>query len=125
MIYLRQKQIINIIKIITNKTGGFSGSIRDNNAFLTAYFSPFSTAFSEELYKDDIEKIARTCYSFITNHPFTDGNKRIGILIMLVLLKINNYNIKFETNELVDIAMNAAQNKITTDDIIKILRNKI
>lgn len=125
MIYLRQEQIVDFNKNITAKTGGFSGSIRDNWAFWTAYFSPFAGTFNEEIYKSDIEKIARACYSFITNHPFTDGNKRIGIHIMLVLLKINNYNVKFETDELVDIAMNVAQNKINTEDIIDIIRGKI
>jgi len=44
---------------------------------------------------------------------------------MLILLKINNYNVKFETDELVNIGMSVAQNKMKTEDIVTILRNKI
>ena len=125
MKYLTQEQVVNLNKVITAKTGGFSGKVRDNMSFWTAYFSPYGGAFNEEIYKSDIEKIARACYSFITNHPFTDGNKRIGIHLMLILLKINNYNVKFETDELVNIGISVAQNKMKTEDLVTILRNKI
>ena len=57
MKYLTQDQVVNLNKVITAKTGGFSGKVRDNMSFWTAYFSPYAGAFNEEIYKSDIEKI--------------------------------------------------------------------
>ncbi|WP_242831312.1 Fic family protein [Desulfitobacterium dehalogenans] len=42
-----------------------------------------------DLYSSNIEKIAVTMHSLINNHGFVDGNKRIGIAVMLILLKMN------------------------------------
>lgn len=51
---------------------------------------PFQSFSNEELYPSIQGKAARLCYSIINNHPFIDGNKRIGILAMLMFLKIKS-----------------------------------
>ena len=59
-------------------------------------------------------------YGLITNHPFLDGNKRTGIHIMLVFLRVNNVNtIYFTSKDLVDIAIGIASGNKNVDDLYK------
>ena len=56
-------------------------------------------------------KAARLCYSIINNHPFVDGNKRIGILVMLVFLSINNVIILCQDKDIIDLGLGIASGK--------------
>ncbi|WP_338026009.1 type II toxin-antitoxin system death-on-curing family toxin [Abyssisolibacter fermentans] len=71
----------------------------------------------KDLYKTDIEKISAITYSLINNHAFIDGNKRIGVSIMLLLLRINNINLAYTQEELIDLGLSIAENKIDIFDI--------
>lgn len=66
---------------------------------------------------DAVEKIARLSYGLIQNHPFVDGNKRIGTLVMLVLLESNNIAIIYTQEELINLFLNLAAGKITYEDL--------
>ena len=59
--------------------------------------------YSIPLYPDDIGKIVRFGYGLISNHPFHDGNKRIGALVLLTLLELNGYLINTTDKELSDV----------------------
>lgn len=67
------------------KFGGAHG-IRDLGLLESAVARPFQTFGGEELYPHPIDKAAALCESLILNHPFTDGNKRIGFIGMTALL---------------------------------------
>lgn len=121
---LDSKMVLSLYKILTDRTGGYPG-IRDESVFLSALEAPYQTFFGEELYKTDIEKAARLCYGLISNHAFKDGNKRIGVFVMLVYLRINNVNIKLMDEEIVDIAIKTASGKYKYEDILNILKNKL
>lgn len=69
-----------------------SHGIRDEQLLLSAIARPYQTFDGRELYTTPIEKAAALCESLIGNHPFVDGNKRIGLLATLALLK--NYGIE-------------------------------
>jgi len=81
-------QIVMVHSVLIKETGGMDG-IRDENLLDSAVNAPFQTCGGEYLYKSLEAKAARLGYSIIKNHPFTDGNKRIGMLAMMVFLELN------------------------------------
>jgi death-on-curing protein len=67
---------------LIKETGGIDG-VRDFGTLDSALQNPFLTFDLNDLYPSIEEKAARLCYSLISNHTFIDGNKRIGMLVML------------------------------------------
>ena len=65
--------------------GGLDG-VRDAGLIESSLASAFTPYFGVDHYPSIEEKAARLCYSLINNHAFIDGNKRIGIYVMLVFL---------------------------------------
>lgn len=76
---LSKNQIIYLHSMTVKKTGGLDG-IRDEGLLDSALNSPFQCFSGEELYPSIQSKAARLGFSIIKNHPFLDGNKRIGVL---------------------------------------------
>ena len=62
----------------------------------------------QELYPSTLEKAARLGYGLIRNHPFADGNKRIGTHAMLVFLAINGVALSYEDEELITLILRTA-----------------
>ena len=94
MIRLDKEQIKRLHAKMIEATGGSDG-IRDEGLLESALAAPFQTFDGEELYPSILGKIARMTYGIITNHPFVDGNKRIGTYVMLVLLELNHIETDF------------------------------
>ena len=116
MIFFESEQIIKLHNSLISKTGGMDG-VRDKNLLDSAIKSPFQTFDGKELYPDLYDKASQLCYSLIENHPFADGNKRIGVHLTLLFLKINNEKLKYTQKELIDFGFNIASGKMTRDDI--------
>lgn len=68
---------------------------------------------------------ARLGFGFISNHPFVDGNKRIGLYVMLSFLQINGIIISFTDDEIEQIAVGIASGAINYVDLKRILEQKI
>ena len=118
------ENIILFHEKIIKETGG-SGGIRDIRLIESALNRPFMTYDGIELYSSNIEKIAVTTYSLINNHGFVDGNKRIGVAVMLLLLKLNKLMIKYTQNELIDLGLMAAEGTINEKDIMNWIKKHI
>lgn len=116
MIFFESEQVIKLHSSLIAKTGGMDG-IRDENLLDSALKSPFQTFDGNELYPDIFDKASQLCYSLVENHPFADGNKRIGVHLTLLFLKINNENIEYSQAELIDFGLNIASGKMNKDDI--------
>ena len=123
MIKLTKDNILTLYKIMVDNTGGTIG-IRDTSLLESALNAPFQTFGDEELYPSIIEKASRLCYGLIKNHPFIDGNKRIGVYAMLVFLELNNLNLIFSDEEIINIALKTADSTYSYDDILGILKSK-
>ncbi len=116
MIFFESEQVIKLHSSLIAKTGGMDG-IRDENLLDSALKSPFQTFDGNELYPDIFDKASQLCYSLVENHPFADGNKRIGVHLTLLFLKINNENIEYSQAELIEFGLNIASGKMNKDDI--------
>jgi death-on-curing protein len=109
-------QIIEIHSRLTGQTGGVEG-IRDMNLLDSAVMSPFQTFGGTDLYPDLHTKVAQMGYQLINNHPFLDGNKRIGIHIMFLFLLINGNVIAATDKEKIDLGLGIAQGHLKPGDI--------
>ncbi len=121
MIRLREEKVISLHEIITTQTGG-DANIRDCSLLNSALQSPFQTFGGEELYPSIEEKGARLGYSLISNHAFVDGNKRIGVYVMLVFLWVNGVKIKPTVNEVIRVGLAVASGKMTYEDLLSWIR---
>ena len=123
MIKFNKKIVLELYKKIVDYTGGNFG-IREESMLDSALEAPCQTFGGEELYPTTLSKAARLGYGLVANHPFIDGNKRIGIYVMLVFLSVNGYEFEFSDDEIIDIGLGTASGKYGYEDIFKILLEK-
>ena len=116
MITLTKEQIFILHKCIYDRYGGSYG-LRDEGLLDSALMAPFQSFAGEDLYPEDKDKIAHMAYALIGNHPFSDGNKRIGALALLTLLQINGYEVKATNEELTELIYKVAQSEADDRDI--------
>ena len=116
MIKLSKEKVLLLHQLIAEETGGSVG-IRDVGLLESAINNAYATFGGEELYKTKEEKAASLGFSLISNHAFVDGNKRIGVHLTLLFLKLNNENIEYSQAELIDFGLNIASGKMNKDDI--------
>lgn len=107
MIILSNEQVKRLHQRLIAETGGIDG-LRDEGLLDSALASAFHTFDGEELYPSTAAKIARIAYSLICNHPFVDGNKRIGTYVMLVLLELNHIQAEFSDEDIIQIGLEVA-----------------
>ena len=117
MILLTVDEIIKIHSLLCRKTGGSDG-LRDRGLLESAVYSAEMTFGDAEIYPTLFEKCARLCYALTSNHPFADGNKRIGILVMLTTLRLNNAVLKFTQEELIILSLSLASGKLSYENVL-------
>ena len=116
MIFFEYEQVVKTHRSLIEKTGGMDG-IRDAQLLDSALKTPFQTFGGNNLYPDILDKASQLCYSLIENHPFVDGNKRIGVHLMLLFLKLNNIEVNYSQQELIDFGLDIASGKMSKNDI--------
>ena len=117
MIKLTKEQVISIHSSLIEATGGTDG-VRDIGLLESALETPFQTFDGKDLYPALIQKAARLGYSLVSNHPFVDGNKRIGIHTMLVFLAVNGVEIECNQKELIDIGLSLADGTMDAEKLL-------
>ncbi len=105
---LTQKQIIMLHEILIKQSGGADG-LRDIGLLDSALEAPFNSFGGVSNYPTIQSKAARLAFGLIKNHPFVDGNKRIGILAMLSFLEINGIRLTCTDAELIKIGLELAE----------------
>ena len=117
MIRLSKSQILLIHDQLISETGGSSG-LRDEGMLDSALNAPFQTFGGEDVYPSLQKKAARLCFGLVKNHPFVDGNKRIGAHAMLVFLALNGIELQHSQTELSDVILQLAAGEIETSDLL-------
>ena len=121
---IRLEFVINIHEILIEKFGGIHG-IRDKKALESAISRPFMTFDQQDLYPSPIEKAAALLESVISNHPFIDGNKRIGYVLMRYFLMENNLDVKATQTEKYEFVIRIAQGQLSFEQIHKWLSERV
>ena len=122
MIFLTVDEIIELHSKLVLRTGGSDG-VRDRGLVESAVYNTASGLGGDEFYASLEEKSARLMYSLVNNHAFVDGNKRIGVFVMLVTLKINGTELQYSQKELVDLGLGTADGTLTYEDILEWINN--
>ncbi len=115
---------IHVHEVLIDRFGGSKG-IRDIALLESALSRPFQTFDQKDLYPSPIEKSAALIESILINHPFIDGNKRIGYVLMRLLLMDYGYNISASQDEKYDFVIKVAQGIYRFDDIVNWIRRQI
>jgi len=124
MIKLSKERVMLLHEMLAKETGGLAG-LRDADLLESALESVYQTFGGQELYPSVIEKGARLGYSLISNHAFVDGNKRIGMLVMLVFLEINGVRINPSNESFFEAGIGVASGKMSYEDLLEwVINNK-
>ena len=121
---IKIEEVINIHDILIDRFGGSHG-IRDLNALESAITRPFMTFDQKELYPSQTEKAAALIVSLIANHPFLDGNKRIGYVIMRYFLLRHGFDISASQSEKFEFVINIAQGQLHFEQINNWISDKL
>ena len=125
MIRLSQEKVLALHEILTKETGG-DPNVRDIALLNSAIESAFATFDGQELYPTKQEKGARLGFSLISNHAFVDGNKRIGMLVMLVFLEVNGINLRLTNEEIARVGLAVAAGEMKYQELLEwILENEV
>ena len=114
---LTYHQVIQIHSLLILETGGSDG-IRDKGLLDSALNLPFQSFDGEDLYKTIQSKAARLGFSLVNNHAFVDGNKRTGILVMMIFLEMNGIIIECTNEEIVDIGLSLATGHLHVNELL-------
>ena len=112
---LTKQQILLLHTQLIRQSGGTDG-VRDEGMLDSAISQPLQTFDNMELYPGIVDKAVRLGYGLITNHPFVDGNKRIGTHAMLVTLDINGIELQYQDEDLIQLILKIASGK--ADDCV-------
>ena len=115
---LSLETVIALHSELIAQTGGLDG-VRDANMLDASVNSPFHTFCGQYLYPTVQAMAAHLAFSLIKNHPFLDGNKRIGILSMLVFLEINGLPVTCTDDELISLGLGLADSSIDEAELIE------
>lgn len=107
MIKFSKEKVLLLHQLIAEETGGAVG-LRDEALLEPALENAFAGFGDEEFYPTKEEKGARLGYTLVSNHAFVDGNKRIGMYIMLTFLEVNGVKIDCTNEELVEVGLSLA-----------------
>ena len=124
MKWISKEQVLSLHSELIADFGGLDG-IRDGEMLDSALNAPFQTFEGVDLYPGVIEKAARLGYGLIKNHPFVDGNKRIGTHIMLMFLNLNNISLEYEDDELVATILSIASGDMDDEKMRKWIEDHI
>ena len=108
---------LSLHSLVAEYSGGSVG-VRDYDLLDSALNSAFQTFGGQDLYPTIIEKGARLGYSLVSNHAFVDGNKRIGLLIMLTFLSVNGIVLDFSDEELIALGLSLADGSTDYDQLL-------
>ncbi len=121
MIRFSKEKVLLLHRIMAQATGGSVG-VRDEGLLESALEAAFSEFGGVEFYPTKEEKAARLGYSLISNHAFVDGNKRIGMYIMLTFLEVNGIRMDCSNADVVHAGLSVAAGTMDYEGLLSWVR---
>lgn len=118
MKHLTKRQVLLLHEQLLEEFGGTAG-IRDEGLLESALASPFQTFCGQNLYPSVQAKAAQLGFGLVCNHPFVDGNKRIGAHVMLIFLALNGIELSYTQQELIDVIFSVAAGQATAANLLQ------
>jgi death-on-curing protein len=124
MRYLSIIEVLEIHDQLISSSGGSRG-IRDLKVLESAVSQPRLTFDQKELYPDIVTKASALCFALVMNHPFVDGNKRVGHAATEIFLLLNGFEIDASVDEQESVMIDLAAGKTSRADFTSWLGDKI
>ena len=122
MITISVEKVKLLHQLMAEETGGSVG-VRDEGLLDSAIHNIYQTFDGKELYPSKEEKGARLGYSLISNHSFLDGNKRIGMYVMLTFLEVNGIRLECTNEEVAETGLAVAAGEMDYDSLLDWVRS--
>ena len=122
MIKFSKEKVLLLHKLIADETGGSIG-VRDEALLESALEGAFAGFGDKEFYPSKEEKGARLGYTLISNHAFVDGNKRIGMYVMLTFLEVNGIHMDCTNEEVAMVGLSVADGSMSYEELLAWVRN--
>jgi death-on-curing protein len=120
-LFLTLEEVLEIHRDEIERHGGTLG-VRDNGLLESAVAAPQSGFGGHHLHSDFYEMAAAYLFHLVQNHPFLDGNKRVGTATALVFLTMNGVETKMTNQALVDMVLAVAKGKMDKPAIAEFFR---
>mgnify|MGYP003621720867 FL=1 len=117
---ITKEQVLLLHQLLIKYTGG-AGGVRDEGLLDSALATPFMSFDGVSLYPTIESKAARLAFGLVKNHPFIDGNKRIGILAMLSFLEANGIKIICTDEELIELGLGLAEGSADEKSMLAVI----
>jgi death-on-curing protein len=124
MRHLGLAEAIALHRLIIQTSGGSHG-IRDLGALEAAVAQPRMTFGGDDLYPTLEEKVAALGFSLVNNHPFIDGNKRVGHAAMETFLVLNGFEIEGDVDTQEELMLGLASGQISRAELLLWLQEHI
>jgi death-on-curing protein len=124
MRYLALSEVVELHRRLLEATGGAAG-IRDLGALESAIAQPKMTVAGVDVYPTLVEQAAALCFSLVENHPFVDGNKRVGHAAMETFLVLNGAEIDAGLDDQERVMLDLAAGRIGRGQLADWLRQHL
>ena len=124
ILHLSIGQVLALHRAQLRRFRGGSG-IRDRPGLEAAVARPAATFDGEDLYPDLASKAAALMHSLVQNHPFVDGNKRVGVMAAELFLLVNGVELVATDDELEDLTMAVARGEIDAESLAIWVRQRL
>lgn len=122
--FLQLDEVLEIHRDQIDRYGGRTG-IRDSALLRSALAMPSAGTASEYFHADLIEMAAAYVFHIVRNHPFVDGNKRVGAVTALVFLDFNGVDLEISDEDLFQMIMSVARGETSKSSVAEFLRDRI
>src|SRR5438477_8651404 len=122
--YLTLGEVLDLHRLVLEQSGGLAG-LRDEGALDSAVVQPQMAFGGQDLYPTLADKAAALGFSLIMNHPFVDGNKRIGHAAMETFLVLNGYELDAPVDEQERIVLQVAAGELSREDFVEWIRGHV
>jgi death-on-curing protein len=123
-LYLSVEQLRQIHQALISKFGGSEG-LRDLGGLEAAAARPAMTFGGEDLYPDEAAKVAALMHSLVMNHPFVDGNKRVGAAAAELFLILNDRLLLATDAEFESVTLSVARGELDAGRLAIWFRQRI
>ncbi len=124
MRFLNLTEVLELHDRVIDQTGGADG-VRDLGAVESAVFQPQMAFGGKELYPTIETKAAALCFSLVKNHPFIDGNKRVGHAAMETFLVLNGWELDAVVDEAEQTLLSLAAGNLQREELVAWLASHI
>jgi death-on-curing protein len=124
ILYLSLEQVLDLHHKQIRMFGGSAG-LRDRAGLESAIARPAMTFGGEDLYPDAADKASALMHSLVMNHPFVDGNKRVGASAAELFLELNGFRLVATDEELEEITLTVACGELDAEALAIWFRQRI